>query len=335
MTPSSQASTSSAPTIARALLFLGGLAAVAWLVWSAGPAHVAAALVLAGPWFPLVVALELTTVLTDAWAVRALVSGPRAEIDRTTWLRSAVLSYASSVVLPAGRAAGEGVRTAVLAERVGLARAASACSLLQIAFLYGNTASSLAAAAVVAHAERAARSWGDTMLVRGLLVNALATASLGTLLLLMVRSARVASLLRRKLGRLVSAFPAAAEGTHANHPLAATALAACCVGRAVQTVQYAVVLHAIGGRATVEAAFVTQGVHLVGALVGDFIPGQMGAMEATYRAFAGMLGVSAAAALSIAFVVRLAQLAIAAAFFVVGAWATRSRRGTSEFLAPP
>ncbi len=85
------------------------------------------------------------------------------------------------------------------------------------------------------------------------------------------------------------------------------------LGRAAQTAEYGVILLAVGGVLTPVSALVVQGIHLVGAAIGDFIPGQLGAVEGAYRAFASTLGFGAdpARALSIALVARIAQIGLA------------------------
>jgi len=99
---------------------------------------------------------------------------------------------------------------------------------------------------------------------------------------------------------------------------------ACLVstfGRLTQVVQYGVVLHAVGGVLTPSNAFVAHGIHLIGATLGDMLPNQVGVTDSAYRAFAADLGFSdePARALSIAIVVRIAQLSLAAACVVVAA----------------
>jgi hypothetical protein len=99
------------------------------------------------------------------------------------------------------------------------------------------------------------------------------------------------------------------------------AMVVCTVGRASQVVQYAVILAAVGGVVTVQNAFVAHGIHLVAASLGDLLPNQLGVTDGIYRLFAGDLGFAddPARALSIAFVVRIAQLSLSAICIVVTA----------------
>jgi hypothetical protein len=92
-----------------------------------------------------------------------------------------------------------------------------------------------------------------------------------------------------------------------------SAIAFSVIGRLVQSLQYGVVLHAVGGIATPTAVWATQGTHLVGAALGDLVPGQVGVTEAAYGVFATTLGLGGqpARALSIALMARIAQVALA------------------------
>jgi hypothetical protein len=230
------------------------------------------------------------------------------------------LSYASAVLLPAGRAAGEAVRAATLAPSIGLGRATSACSRLQACVLVGNTALSFAAGGVVL-ASGASRLLGLALLANGVLCGFLTIA-----LLWIVRNERVAAWLKARFKRFAQPAPSAPLKNDA----AAVTNAAlfCCAGRGVEALQYVVVLHAVGAIATPARAVTAQGIRLVGATVGDFLPNQMGATEGAYRLFADALGLGAtpARALSIALVVRIAQLALSGIAFLVAMAALRQPR---------
>ena len=134
--------------IVRLALLAAGILLIAWLVRSAGTDQVLAAMVRAGPWLPLVVLLEATMPFADFVASRALV-GARAPVPPSSWLRASSLAYASSILLPAGRAAGEATRAATLTPAIGLARATGACTRLQAAALLANAVVSAVIVALV------------------------------------------------------------------------------------------------------------------------------------------------------------------------------------------
>lgn len=251
-----------------------------------------------GPWIPLVVLLEMAIAATDLVAARIL-AGPG--IKARTWLRSSALAYATCAVLPAGRMAGEAARAGVLQSDVGLARAAAACARVQTAALVGTAFISLVGAVA---------ALGNSRVLAGTLF--------GNAVLCSLLAAAVLFAIRWKW--LLKFLP---QGG-ASIPRAATVRAsmACMVGRVIQALQYGLVLGAVGGVVTTRGTLVVQGVHIVGATVGDAVPNQLGITDGAYRVFADALGLEPARAVSIALAIRVAQLGLAAiAWFV--ALATR------------
>jgi hypothetical protein len=92
------------------------------------------------------------------------------------------------------------------------------------------------------------------------------------------------------------------------------------LGRLFQTVQYGVILVAVGGSLGVLSALISQAIHLVGAGLGDLVPNQAGITEGAYWVFADALGLSSdpAAAVGIALVARFCQYLVAGAGLVAG-----------------
>jgi hypothetical protein len=311
-------------TIIRALLFCGGIGLVAWLVHRAGTERVLHAIADAGPWLPLIVLLEVGIVATDALALRSLLRERAEGMTRATWIHSVSLAYGCAVVLPAGRAAGEAARAAALARVIGLASAGRACARLQGSSLAANAIASVAAAAVVALVGVAPK------LPLALLGNAVLCGALGVGILALAQSARFARALRSWLPVLFRSAVQTPELPE-TRSTSAGAILASALGRAIQAVQYGVVVRAVGGIATVGTAVAAQGIHLVGATIGDPVPGQVGATEGAYEIFASAVGLgdAPARAIAIALVVRVAQLLLAAGAFGV-AFAVDPHRRESE-----
>lgn len=286
----------------QAILRAGGLAAGLVLTFvvvrSLGWDRVAEVVRGTGPWLPLVLALEVAIAATDFVAARILAGGG---IRARTWLRSSALAYATCAVLPAGRMAGEAARASVLKADAGLGRAAAACARVQTAALVGTAFISLVGALA---------AWSTSAILGGaLFANAILCAALASAVLFAIRWRWLA----KWLPQGGAAIPSAAT---------AKASLACMLGRVVQACQYGVVLGAVGGTMTTRGALVVQGVHIVGATVGDAVPNQLGITDGAYRVFADALGLEPARAVSIALAIRVAQLGLAAiAWFV--ALATR------------
>lgn len=308
---------------------VAGLSIVAYLVRDAGPARVAAVLWQAGTWIPLILALELFQLTTDYFALRSILGVRSRQIPASTWLRSLAVAYAMMTLLPAGRAAGEVTRATLFSRFIGAPRAATTSTLLQAAYLAANGVLSLAAGLVVA----SQFGW-QTPLALLLGGNVVFQAIIAGGLLAILRDARLGRWLDRMRRRLVpGAVESAALDPEERRQVPWGATLVCCLGRAAQVVQYGVILHAVGGVLTVPNAFVAHGIHLVGATLGDLLPNQLGVTDGAYRAFAGDLGFAAepARALSIAFVVRIAQVTLAATCVVVASLtrAAGSRDGSS------
>jgi hypothetical protein len=297
--------------LARPAALLVGLGLAAYCLRSAGIERTTEVVRGAGPWLPLIVLLQAAIVSLDALALRLLVGNAPSQASHRTWLRASAIANACSVFLPAGRAAGEALRAAALSPSIGAARAASAGVRLQACSLFG-TATVSAVAAVITW-----RATPSTTLPGLLALNALVCGALGAAILVLLRSTRLSTWLRRLLERLVQNPPTSTPSTEAMP----RSYALCVLGRLVQALQYGVGVFAVGGRFTMTSAFTSQGIQLLGSSVGDLLPGQLGAMEGVYSAFADSLGLSEAPAraLSIVIILRGALIGLALAGLFVAA----------------
>jgi len=239
--------------VARPLLLVAGLAFAAFLVWSVGPGRVVKVLREAGAWLPLVALLECGFVATDIVGLRCLLGDRVKAVSRTHWVRSTVLAYASTILLPTGRAAGEAARAAVLSDDLGVPVAAGACARLQAAVLIANGVISLLIAAVLFVTGAGATVAALTLAMLG---NALACAVLGMLLFAVIRGQRLALWLQRRFPRIAkkvarSAGEPPSTGSGPGAGRIAASIGCGVVGRIVQTAQFAVVMRAVGGAFTI------------------------------------------------------------------------------------
>jgi Lysylphosphatidylglycerol synthase TM region len=314
-------------TAARVFLAIMGVSVIVVLVRAAGTERVLAVLWQARAWLPVIVTLELMQALSDVLALRVLLGARTARITTPTWVRSSALAYSMMVLVPAGRAAGEVARVALLSRHVGAATAARASTQLQSAYVLAIGSLSAIEGAVVA-----SRLGVRSPLALLLAGNALVMATLAAGLVAILLNARVG----RWLDRLRRRIAASHGGRGPEHPTPASepepddpstqrrglpwkAAAVCLVGRTIQLVQYGAILRAVGGVATFGGAFAAHGIELVGATVGDVVPNQLGVVDSAFRAFASEVGFAdaPARALSIAFLARIARLLGAAASLVI------------------
>lgn len=302
--------------IGRALLFVAGVTAVVLLVRSAGPDRVLRTLLDAGPWLPLIVLLECCFMGMDAVALRGMLGEHGKRVPIAVWVRTAMMQYGVMQLLPAGRAGGEIARAAGLAPYVGgAARAAAAATRLQAATMLGNTMISIPCYVAVALAASATSPLGWAVLI-----NAVITAVIGTVLILAARRSKLGAWLGARVGALASHGPSFDAALRQETPWT-PAVIATTVGRSFQTVQYGIILLAVGGALTPVSALVAQGIHLVGAGMGDMVPNQAGITEGAYTLFAPALGLEGqlAKAIGIALLARVCQFSLAATSLAVTA----------------
>jgi hypothetical protein len=322
-----------AAAVLRLVLAVGGLALVGILVRDAGPSRVVGILWQAGSWLPLILALEIVQATCDVLALRSVLGAAWEQVPGREIARSSGIAYAMMVLLPAGRAAGEVARATILSRYIGTPQAAGTSTKLQAAYLSANGL--MSAAEYVAVALR----FGATSPLAWLLIGNVATqAFISSGLIAILWDARVGRWLDRARRRVFNLREERAPLDPADRRRLPWAAALICTGaRTAQLAQYAVILHAVGGAATPRTALIAHGIHLVGATLGDFMPNQLGVVDAAYRAFAADVGFAAepARALSIAFLARIGQIicATAAVLFVAALRSASSRDSGSRASA--
>lgn len=300
-------------SLGRWALLVLGVIAVVLLIRDAGWPSVRRTLVRTSPFLPLILFLEVAWVSCDTFALRGLYGSAREKVRLRSWIQSALWAYSIMILLPAGRAGGEVARASILSRSAG-GRAIAHSTQLQAAVLLGNTVISLPCWLAVALSS----GWFHPLALL-LIVNGVATALAGIAILLVAKHSRLGERLARRF-RALQVIGHEADQILAPGPtLPLGAIGWATFGRAIQTFQYGVILWAVGGTLGLHASLVTQGIHLVGAGLGDFVPNAVGITEGAYRLFAGVLGLAGepARAIAIALVARLCQFGLAGTALVV------------------
>lgn len=303
------------------LLLVLGVIAVTALIRETGPERVLEVLLGAGTHLPLIVLLEAAWISMDTFAVRAILGEHGKKAPAKVYLRSGLVAYSIMVLLPAGRMGGEVARAALLGPHVGGARAGAAAARINGVTILANALISipcfLAIAGVVGVTDK---------LSIAVLVNMAACGFLGIGILFVTRRAKVGGFLGKRFRSMVKWGSAFDEALREMPAIPYQSILLCFFGRFLQMIQYAVILHAVGGTLTFSSGLITQGIHLVGAAAGDMVPNQVGFNEGAYRLFAVALGLAhdPARAVSIALVARLAQFFLAGASVLVTALWKRS-----------
>ncbi|MDW8247154.1 MAG: lysylphosphatidylglycerol synthase transmembrane domain-containing protein [Sandaracinaceae bacterium] len=294
------------------LLLPVGLAAMVWLIRKVGSAELWRAIEGAVHYLPIVVLLEGAFMSMDVFALRAIAVNAGPKVPWVVWVRSACAAYATMILLPGGRAAGEVARATQLARFWGASQALGNGMRLQAATMLANAFISLPSALACFFPSLEANGLALPWLVLG---NGLLTALLGAWILWLSKSERMA----RWLGRIFPSFGQRGSELQGEKVGMALPIAYTCIGRVFQSVQYGTIVFALGGVAGIQSALVAQGIHLVGAAVGDLIPNQAGMTEGAYWLFGKALGFGSepAKAVAIALFARLAQYILAALALVL------------------
>lgn len=271
-------------------------------VWAAGARAVLASLGSSVHALPLLGLLEAVMVGCSTLALRALYGDVAARVGVRQWVRAGALGYALGLVLPMGRGAGEAARAVLLSRSTGGARAAVAAVQMQGVVLLSTAVITLPVLAATL------ALLGPGAPAGLVLANAVIAAAIGTSILVVRERAKLGRLLGGLIKRLEAfglAFDSVAGASRAD---LARSLAWESAGRVAQVVQCGVALAAIGQAAEPLRTLVVRGALILGSAVGDFIPGQLGATEATLVLGADALGLTAAAAAALALLIHAAQI---------------------------
>ncbi|MRG96555.1 UPF0104 family protein [Polyangium spumosum] len=286
-----------------------GIGVVASLVRQAGAGALVAILRGAAPWLPLVVALELLRVGTDALATYAAYGDRAKMLSVPALARASLVARAVSSIAPAGRAAAEATKAALLAPWAGPAAATAAGATVQaVTLVSGGIISVPCAAAAYALS-------GASAITLALVLHAALLVLAGTLLRVVMRASWFGALARRvsrRAGERVVVFQERARETRLLPP---GPVAVMLVGRVIQVAQYAILARAVGAATGASRALVAQGANMVSLAVGAFVPAQVGVSEGAFAWSADVLGATVPQAVAIAMLCH----ALEAVFVAVGA----------------
>jgi len=283
--------------------------ASAWLVREVGSDAVQWGLVRAASFLPLLLVLEGGRIFCEAAATRRLVAELGGSVRAGLLSRAVLVCYSLTIAAPAGRTAGEAAKAAMLARRLGTARAAVVAAAMQALNLLTNGT----VGAIAAVAAFSITGWSPLTgcLVAHALVHYVAGFGLQVLARHRGLARRVASIFPRLQG-VVDRF------AHASQRLRYVPRAAgwfMLASRALQALQLAILGHAVAGGFALEQALLGHGVYMLSTAVGDLVPAQLGVTDGAFVLAAGPLGIVAADAAAIGLVIHCIQLC----WVVVGA----------------
>jgi hypothetical protein len=279
-----------------------GVAALVLLVRSAGPAALAATLARAAPWMPLILLLEAARVSMDAVATYFALGRKARAVPITTLARAQIIGAAVSSVAPAGRAAAEAAKAALLAPWTGAAAATAAAATSQAATLLSTGLISIPCAWA------AYRLTGSSAVTLALVAHAAALLVAGVAMRALMRARRLGRWLARRSVRLGRGAASFQEIARESPVLAPRATAALVAGRVLQIVQYGFLAHAAGVDVSALRALLAQGLNFLALAAGTLVPGQVGVSEGAFVLSAGALGATEATAMAIALLAHVVQV---------------------------
>ncbi len=287
----------------HALLAVAGITGVVLLVRAVGLAQLCDTVRGLAGWFALLLALEGLRIGSDAWTLRMLYGG------RVPWravLSASLVSYPATLLLPAGRAAGEALKVGLLHRWVGVDRAVAAALFAQAYALFGGFVLSLpcvwAAFAV----------WGGSGLAWAIALQAVTAIGLGAVIVVAARRRETSGV----IGALSQRFGTAVEGVTREAQamgLPKAPLATMVLNRFLGGLQVALLAYALGIADALAEPLLVVGTYLVGAAAGDLVPAQIGATDGVLAYAATSLGAGIAATVALTLMVHAVQLAWAAA----------------------
>lgn len=279
-----------------------GAIAMTLLVRSVGPGALVAALRGSARWLPLILALELGRLATEVWLTWSLSDRVRAHVPLAELTRTQVVGYGVANVMPAGRAAGEAVKAAMLTRFLGAAEATAIAASNQSTAMLGGA---LAAVPCVL-----AALWitGISALSGALAVFVLVSLVIVVAFQIACRRRGVGGAVLRRLTKMEDASAAFESAIDRIPYVPKIPTLAALTSRLLFVTELGVLLHATSGSAGVGRTMLAFGVSLVGGAVGDMVPGQLGASDGAFAVAAPILGITAANGVAIAMTLHVVQL---------------------------
>ena len=262
----------------RILFTALGLLSVGYLISRSNPSEVVLIIRSASHFFLWVTVLELAVGTCSLLALKSLYNKIE-EIPLTAWIRAGLLGYLMMGLLPAGRAIAELTRAGILSRYFPAAETLKNATQMQVVALYANFMISVPCTLALFVMTGFSISTGL------IAANAVVTLVLGSGLLYAVKHLKFS----------IKHLPKSAMLWET-------------LGRGFQTIQYAVLIHAVGGKSGILNSLAAQAFHLVGAATGEFVPAQLGFTELSFSLQGKLLGLAAPSAISIAVLAHSAQI---------------------------
>lgn len=306
-----------------------GIALLVSIVRHVGVDVIAELVTAALPWMPLALLLEGARIGCDAAASAVVLRAKWRALGAWRLFLAHVAGHAVMNVMPGGRSASEIVKAGLFYRTIGASDAAALGTTNQANVLLASAIFSLpcAAAAYLVSPDRT--------LAIAILIHAAVLFASGIGIRVIVQSAVIERFVRRRMPSRVETFERFQRASRGAPLLSPGPLAWMMAGRGAQTLQYAVLAHAVGLAITPLVALAIQGTNLVAAALGVFVPGQLGSSEGVFMMAADALGTTPARATSVALLAHASGLTWTALGFVVLFFWRAPKHSSTGDLEPP
>ncbi len=287
-----------------------GVLAVVLLVRHVGAKRLVEIIGDMGPFIAIAFLLEGLRICSDTLRMRLLYNVSGHVIRFFTLLRVQLAAYPINLLVPAGGAASEAYKVAVLKDVVGAGAATAVATVTSALVLLAGGIISIPCIIAAAYV------WGMHGFTVAVVVQAVAALALGGAMLGGARYRRlgniIARLVRRVSKRGARAIEKAQDIIVSSPSVPLPALAAAVLARAIQGLQLAILAFGAGAAIGVVPGLLAFAVQLVGGAAGDLMPAQIGATDGAFALAAEPLGIDLPHAISIAIAMHVVQLSWAA-----------------------
>lgn len=314
------------PLLLNGLFALLGLVALGTVAHFVGARSITSALAASLGWLPVLFLIEGARIPLEIWATRRLLGERGRDVPPAGLWRAQLIFYAVSICTPGGRLVAEASKASLLAPHVGAARVAAIATASQAASLCADACAALLGLGAVL--SLSGFSWVSGMV----LAFAAGTLTLSLVVVRLATSTPPERWLARLggFGRFLRELGAAARSERL---LRADVIAILLAARLCQAVFLGVALRAVGIEAGPVEALAALALLMVGSLVGEAIPAQLGAADAALLALAPLLRVATAPLATVGVLFHAAQLFWVALGGLAALFARRARQAAQADIS--
>ncbi|NUP13319.1 MAG: hypothetical protein HOW73_45350 [Polyangiaceae bacterium] len=289
-----------------------GILAVVLLVRHVGARQLLEAMKQCAPVLPIVFALEMVRTMTDAWRTQLLYDRSGKHVPMRRVLPVQIAAYPMTLFLPAGGAASEAYKAAVLARDVTAPVAAAAATTNQALQLFAVFVVSIPCTIV------AYLVWGMSGFTAAIIVQALTAIGLAIAIQIATRHRLLGALAAKVSTKAGAAVDSHRDAVRVLSFVPMRPLFAAITSRIAQLIQVGLLVVFAGATPWLSSSFLALGVQLVSGAAGDLVPAQIGATDASFALAAKPLGIDQARALSIAMAMHVVQIGWALLALLLG-----------------